>query len=331
MIYLKTNKKETKMKKMTLLITILCVSVLNGMENIPNYLAQQQSLFTKQYPSNKLDGQKWVGFVRMLYRGSSSTQGDMLALYVNKEDLPNSYLDLKELFNKYMINTCYFSDKWTDDTWKDTYSRLKEQKQKQEYIVNIRDIPVLLETAKSIVKAFLPDDNEMPTIINTFMEKLLRDESLNRLFTYTYLNLVILVKKLTHIKLPRKVVLIQNKKTKQYVSNQEAQRIIDDSLKVCVKKWPISTWYKEVNCQILFISDEYELKLFAHKELKNESFLSDIAITELKSLCEIAPFDIGGHIGQRNMFQDDDNAIIIDTEYLGEPATDACPKLERYR
>jgi len=197
-------------------------------------------------------------------------------------------------------------------------------------MINIREIPSLLETAKTIVKAFLPDDSETPNIINTFLEKPFRYASLNRLFTYTYLNLVILTKKLTHIALPRKVILIQNKKTKLYVSKQEAQKIIDDSLKMCVYSNKAFV-YPEVNGQILFLSDTYELKFFAHKELKDESSLSGIAINELTTLCEFAPFDIGGQLGTRNIFRDNNNAIIIDTEYLGEPASHACPKLGRYR
>jgi len=321
------------MKKVAILLLLLCTGALNSMENpTHNHLQQQNLLLSKQLASKKVDIHTWVTLAEKLYKGSSFTEGDMLALYINKEDLPSSYTGLKELFATYNITTYDHPSKWTDDTWKKAYAIFQDQQTKapKPYSINVREIPSLLETAKAIVKAFLPDDSETPTIINTFLEKPFRYKSLNRLFTYTYLNLVIIKQKLTHITLPRKVILIQNKKTKQYVSKQEAQKIIDDSLKMCVYSNKAFV-YSEVNGQILFLSDTYELKFFANKELKDESGLSSIAINELTTLCGFAPFDIGGQLGQRNMFRDNDNAIIIDTEYLGEPSSNACPKLGRYR
>ncbi len=261
-----------------------------------------------------------------LYKGSNySTR---YVLYIDKEELPDSYTDLKTFFeNNHLLP--HSNEKWKDKEWKKAYTDFVLLAQKgiiTNKMIKLQELPPLLEDAKFIVKSFLlADDNELPLITNEFMPKPLAD-NLNRLFTYAFLDLVIRVRKLTHLKLPRKVLLIQDKETKRYVSGKEAEKIIDENLKIYMDP-PWNLWDPEVTFAILFNSDKYDLKFFAHKESKERRGLSSSAFSDLTNLCKEAPFDIGVD----NIFWNaKGDGIIIDTEFHGEPSTDACPKLRRY-
>ncbi len=272
-----------------------------------------------------------LSFYRLYKLSSSSTS---FSLYVDKNKLPNSYTDLEAFFykNNFILN----KKDWTEDSWKKAYSYLHEQAQKNTItnkMIKLDELPHLLNNAKIIITSFLlADDNELPLIINEFMPKPLNESlnrlltGLNRLFTYALFELIIKIRNLTHIRLPKKVLVIQDKETKRYVSYKEAQAIIDDNLKIYIDRLG-SKWDKEVNFEILFSSDKYNLKLFAKKELMEGRGLSLSAFRNLVDLCREVPFDIG----YDNIFWDaKGDAIIIDTEFKGESSDNACPKLNRY-
>lgn len=272
--------------------------------------------------------QEWINLVQKLYRRT-------FALYVDEEDLPDSYEGLKTLFTAFNLTPYNWPDqpKWTEQKWKDAYTELSSFSGRSgNPVIALNEVPAVLEVARTLVKSFLPtDDREISSITSNFIQKSLNPHliqnvfiySFNRLFTYSYLNLIIQLEKLNHVKLPRKVLLIQNKETKEYLSTEEAKKIIDDTLKFSV----LFIYRDEVNGQIFFDSDKYELKFFAHREATEGEGLSILAKKELEILCNRAPFDIG----YDNIFWDTKgNAIIIDTEYKGEYASSTCFKLDRY-
>ena len=269
------------------------------------------------YPPLTMNDSLWI-----LYANSYKA----MSLYIDKAELPASYIGLKTLFDKNNLIAYDIHGNWTNDDWKKTYSFLQSHKIQKPSMINLNELSDLLKNAKLIVKSFLANDNELLHVINEFMQKPL-DNKFNRLFTYAYLRSVIKAENLTHILLPQKILVIQDKNTELYMSNKEAQKIIDDTLKIYVYSSSWDTWSNEVSFAILFNSDQYELKFFAHKEAKAGRGLSASAWVQLGTLCKKAPFDVGDD----NIFWNTKgDAIIIDTEYRGETVKSACPKLYRY-
>lgn len=255
-----------------------------------------------------------------MYEGSYGA----LSLYIPTEELVDSHenpINLKELFEKNDI--CIESYRpWQENDWNKTYSNLMKQT-KTGNMSTLHELPKLLTDAKRIIKSFLlTNDSELPSITSHFKEKVI-NPNFNRLFTYAKLQRVIKEKNLTHIRLPRKSLIIQDNKTNQYFSNLEAQKIIDNTLKVCVFHFNRDV----VNYKILFNSDRYSLKLFAAKESIEGKGFSKKTMEELLILCQEAPFDVGFD----NIFWDaKGDAVIIDTEYKGESKQGCCIKLNRY-
>lgn len=180
---------------------------------------------------------------------------------------------------------------------------------------SLDELSARLTDAKNVIKSFvLSDDNRMYNQEN-FVKK---SGLLNRLFTYAKLQHIIVEKQLTHVRLPLKVLRIKNAQTKEYVTAENALKIVDNDLKVCL--------HDDFTFSIQFMSTAYQMEIFASKEKKEGKGLSKAAMEELIILCNEAPFDIG----YDNIFWDaHGNAIIIDTEYKGAQVHD-CGKLVRY-
>ena len=252
--------------------------------------------------------------------------------------IPN-LIDVNELKKIFENNDIYTADiffrpkPWSPQEWNVAYETFKEAQYKgvySEYVFYTSDeLLKLLAKAKKIVKSFLPTDDFSPIFIErndkakfpeyVYMKKrYIKKYGINRLFTYTKLQQVITEENLTHIRLPLKFLLIEDKETGEYVSTEEALQIIDSLFKICV--------FKNNSCKILPISDRYSLDIFAKKEINKGTGFSKATMEQLFTLCRETPFDIG----YRNIFYDTEgDAIIIDTELKGEVPED-CYKLERY-
>jgi hypothetical protein len=239
-------------------------------------------------------------------------------------DEPNN---LKKLFEKNHITTAgYFFDPedWANEEWSNALKVLKERAENKEELllsyrkkIDLHALPELLLDEKFIIKSFLPT-YEITFLKPLFIEK---KQALGRLLTYARLHKAIKDKKLSHVRLPLKILLVKDKKTEKYVSNQEASRILDDIIKI----FAIGP---AIEIKIAQDFEAYHLQVFAEKQIPHKVPLSEIALTELKILVKEAPFDVG----YDNIFSDSKgDAIIIDTEFNGESAENSVIKLKRYR
>jgi hypothetical protein len=288
------------MKKIISLLILLCTGALNGIK--------QPNINIKNVDDNSLHT-----LYTMSYQGKE--------LYIPQKKLidPNGkQVNLKELLKKHKI-LLGWPELWdTEETWKETYSRLIERttEEKTTYMISLDELPKLLLDAKTTIKNFLiTNDDDLPVILDNYFKK----SGINRLLTYAKLEQVIEEKNLTHVRLPLKILIIRDKKTKNYVSNEKSPEIIDNILKLCINPG--------ANINIDYDNTRYDLIIFAQKESNIGCFNAE-ARKELSILCEEAPFDVGYY----NIFSNNQgNAVIVDTEFKGEPAKNACPKLNRYK
>lgn len=290
-----------KNKHLLLIVMLLCISQMGAME--------QPTINIKNIDDKSLD---------TLYQIHAGE-----ALYIPLKDLVETNGDstkLKELFKKNNLCLGWPEISWNhEEKWKQIYSKLMKRTENIDdpFMIPLDEIPRLLINAKSILKSFLITDDKDLNI--PYQDNFIKKTGLNRLFTYARLDRVIKEKNLTNVRLPRKVLVIQNRKTGEYISSKKAPEIIDTILKLCISPF---------NGDVVINYDDttYELRIFAQKE-KNDGDFNITAWNQLVTLCKEAPFDIG----YGNIFADDKgNAIIIDTEFKGEPTEDACPKLQRY-
>lgn len=287
-------------EKRILLLILLCTCALSGI--------QQPNINIKN-----VDDKSLHTLYRMSYQGEN--------LYIHQEKLVNpdgKQVNLKKLFKKHNIGLGWPKNQWNKkETWRKTYSMFIEraEEEKTPYMTSPDELPKLLLDAKTIMKHFLiTDDNDLPVICDNYFKK----SGINRLFTYAKLKQVIEEKNLTHVKLPKKILVIQDKKTKNYISSKKSPEIIDDILQFSINPG--------ANININYDDTKYNLIIFAQKKWNAGSF-NVAARKELSMLCEEAPFDVGYY----NIFSDKKgNAVIIDTEFKGEPAEHACPKLNHY-
>ncbi|HEV2601261.1 MAG TPA: hypothetical protein VGT41_03105 [Candidatus Babeliales bacterium] len=252
-----------------------------------------------------------------LSRASVSCGG--IPLYISEKELDDAGYDIEKLFKIHDIHLSS-TEKiiQADDEqaywpyWADKYKkRIASNLLKKTYEININDIPQLLATARSTIKSFLlTDDAELPLI-----EKLsIRKKGINRLLTYAALQQVIEEKQLSHIRLPRKIAVIHDNETGEYVPAELAQKIIDIAINAEFSDGRI----------IIQETDGYDFIIFAHKEKHYNRPLSKQAYDDLVQLISEAPFDVGAG----NIFTDQNgDAVIIDTEFKGEPAETSIKKL----
>ncbi|HEV2601260.1 MAG TPA: hypothetical protein VGT41_03100 [Candidatus Babeliales bacterium] len=247
-----------------------------------------------------------------------------LDLYIPKDELENAHYDIEKLLKTHHIplssaGKTLASQQGFWPKQSDRYKKRMASKipQDRKYEININDVPQLLAGARSTIKSFLlTDDKELPSIEQSSIKK----GGIRRLFTYAQLERIIKEKKLSHIRLPRKVVVIRDNKTKQYVPAELAPSIIDTAINaVSVVGY---------NIGIQKTSWDYDLIIFAHKEKRYNRPLSKQAYDDLVQLISEAPFDVG----YDNIFADQNgDAVIIDTEFKGEPADTSIEKLGRYK
>jgi hypothetical protein len=254
-------------------------------------------------------------------------------LSIPKEELIDSsgeLVNLKELFEKHQIvdeaNVFMQHDEpkpWDDKDWLKAGSVVMKRAQGNEGIpcsflkkVHLTELPELLRDAKTVLKSFLPV-SELPHFDRQFIKK---GGQLGRLFTYAKLQRVIEEKKLSHIHLPLKILVIEDKKTGQCVESQKASQLLDDMIKIFVLPSKIET---RMHCY----SSDYKVHIYAVRQVRHKVPLSQEAQDELKELVAEAPFDVG----YDNIFSDaNGDAVIIDTEFKGEPADSSVAKLGRY-
>jgi hypothetical protein len=254
---------------------------------------------------------------------------DGIDVYIPPSEITDSF-DLRDLLKKYDILSPYqISDRLTADKINDRFIKAnkkiiknsKGQDVLESWQVAINKLPQLLEDAKTIIRSFLlTNDNDLAAIKEHSIEK----HGLNRLFTYAKLRQVIQEKKLSHVKLPRKILVIKNRINGQYISSKITPDIINKLLKLKASVlYPFNVTVIEDT-----IDSDYELIIYAEKIKNHEVRFNDEAKSELITLVKEAPFDIG--FG--NIFTDSNgDAVIIDTEYKGEVSEHSVKKLiERY-
>lgn len=245
-------------------------------------------------------------------------------------------ITLQELFKGYHIisdDNMFFRSVekpklWNDEHWNEAKSVLSKRATGQEEQekplrkfqkkITVDELPSLLYHAKIIIKSFLSD---LPTRELTSDKFIKKSGNLDRLFTYAQLRRVIKEKKLSHIHLPLKVLVIEDKNNGEYLDAQAASIILDDI--IIISAYPSCT----VDAKIHYYSQNYKLIIFAARQKKEKVSLSQAAYEDLEALVAEAPFDVG----YDNIFSNaEGDAVIIDTEFKGEPARTSVQKLARY-
>lgn len=253
--------------------------------------------------------------------------------------IQNPENELKQLFDATNIVTgAHFLydrapyEPWSDKEWNTAFTLLKWRTQERtvEEILKhegglfeltreqifYKDVPTLLHDAKIILKALLPKQ-----LMNreSYVEKPVR--RLNRAFTYVTLSKIIEEEKLTHIHVPFKALIVKDKKTGASLNYHDASRVLDDIVHIYVN------FYRHVDLSLDSYSDQYKIVMWAEKKKRQNVPFNLAASKELIQLIKKAPFDVGDD----NIFADaHGDAVIIDTEFKGEPANSSIAKLGRY-
>lgn len=284
---------------------------------IPSYtiFSMEQSIITSKGINNKsLDTLYTIGDI---YKGIGKK------LYIPQEELIDSDgnpINLKELFEKHSIHLGWPDTQPKEKDWGKAYSQLLQRAKggktaSENNSISLDELSRILLDAKTLIKNFLINkDRRLPP---HYVKKTIG--ILNRLFTYSKLEQVIKEKYLTHVRLPLKILVIQDKNTGKYISSKESPEIIDTILKV---------YFNDLLdiVAIGYDNTRYNLIVFAQEEI-NEGGFNRAAREELSILCKEVPFDVG----YDNIFANDKgDAVIVDTEFKGEQANTACSKLDRY-
>lgn len=199
--------------------------------------------------------------------------------------------------------------------------------QKPTDFMTIEGTQQLLSDAKIILKAFLP-----PHELSTSQKKyfMIKESAERRLYTYTKLKKVIEQKRLSHVHLPIKYLAIKDNKTGEYITDKKIiASILDEYLKLYIPFMPTSSTLRWNGPYVLDPHNywHYDAVIFAEKIDHSAQPLNSDAFEQLQQLVENAPFDIG----YGNIFSDDHgDAVIIDTEFKGEPSDSSKAKLHRY-
>ena len=269
-------------------------------------------------------------------------------LYLSPEEktaCPNPNA-LKELFQKNKITV---ENKWdldevpepvTNEIWETLYKQcMEERKQLKipylpkflviEPYLSLEQAIKLPEDAQLLLESFLPVQNpNFQELETNYIEK----SNLERLFTYAELEATIKKKKLSHIHLPKKILIVKNKKTEEYVDNDIVSELLKNSLKITVisrpplNNIPSDSWYRlpRIQLQLPQFPKEYSVHIYAEKQHRTNTPLNDDAVKELVELIRETPFDVG----YDNIFTDNNgDAIIIDTEFKSDPAFSSITKL----
>jgi len=251
-------------------------------------------------------------------------------LVIPKDQLEEG--NLKELFEASSLvpSGLFWSPKsWNNEDWQDASQCLIKREEKQENNIYLEQkeklyfdkSQTLLHDAKSILKSFLPVHTIDSSLEQNFI---IKGGACSRLFVYARLQQVIEQKKLSHVRLPIKLLAVKNERTDKYIFDSSMiESILDEGMKVRVRL------PSQLEAHLDFYSDDYRLVVFAHRQEKNKIGLSPAALTDLNELVKEVPFDVG----YDNIFSDSNgDAVIIDTEYKGEDGELSLAKLNsRYK
>jgi len=233
------------------------------------------------------------------------------------DSVENQPDQLKELFEKNHIQIIKFSPS-KSDYWQDALKTLqkKNKPSKETELVDFKKLALLHRAAINILISFLPGPEIVLDEIN-YIEK--KKRPLQRLFTYAKLKQIIEEKNLAHVHLPNKIIAIRTSNN-SFVTSEDAEKILNEII--------ILTAYKtssDISLKLADDSKDYSLVVFAERKRNYDGPFNKKARKELKKLIKEAPFDVG----HGNIFVDENgDAIIIDTEYKGEPAKITLTKLE---
>lgn len=244
----------------------------------------------------------------------------------------NDGKDLKQLLlkNNLVEASLFFwgqSQSWSHENWNEALNTLKQRtellKQTDSEVptLNFDRLRMLFSDTNNILKAFFPIDNiDLKQNINSFI---IKKYPYGRLATYAKLQKTIDTYKLKNVHLPLKLLVARNKKTREYITNnQELEKLLKENLKIYVRQPHIDV-YIDMDSE----SDDYELLVCAEKIQNQHIPLTPQTMQELQKLVTDAPFDIG----HDNIFSNaNGDAIIIDTEYKGEVTQEALIKINRY-
>lgn len=251
--------------------------------------------------------------------------------------LVDSQKHLNELLQKYDLN---IQDVENSQDWQRIYNLLLKRSQLpifQQKALPIEKAPQLLNDAKLILKSFLPNsENVQKAIIESGIHQssirsspalsekdYIIKEDFGRLFTYSKLERTIQEKKLNHIKLPEKFLLIQNKRTGKFLPPNQAANVINALIKLYAHSFDAAArvGYEWTSYPYIFYTVAKKQERFPERGGLNKA-----AMRELEILCKESPFDIGFD----NIFWNSKgDAVIIDTEFKGTHKND-CEKLQRY-
>lgn len=270
------------------------------------------------------------------------TRNKSLLLAMPKEQLDtiqNPENELKQVFEDTNIITgacflfdCAPSTPWTSKEWDKALDILKWRAQEltpKEIIehegglfelghekILYKDVPTTLHDAKIILKTLLP---KQALYRENYFEKSVN--RLNRAFTYVMLSKVIEEEKLTHVHLPFKALIVKDKTTDTPLNYHDASVALDKAVHVYVN------FYSHVDLSLDYHSDRYKIVIWAEKKKRHNVPFNAMASKELVHLIKKAPFDVG----HDNIFADPHgDAVIIDTEFRGEPTDSSIAKLGRY-
>ena len=255
---------------------ILLVSVLLGIDSIcEGSLLQAMELQQGEVTNESL---------KKLYEWESPW-----LLYIPQEQLSESFDD-KNLQKLFETHNCipdsnmilmYEPESWNNKDWHKAVRVLKNGPEVQskiaagqadipeliqrglihEYVdkkVVFDDVPLLLESAKIVLKSFIAAD-DVEFMSSNFIEK---GRALNRLFTYTELQRVIKQQGLSHNRLPRKFLFVKNKTTDKLIKGNQARAIIDEIIKVAVIA-------SKVKAKIHCYSPDYRLVVLAERQVNH--------------------------------------------------------------
>ncbi len=220
-------------------------------------------------------------------------------------------------------------DDWLKSEWPNALKELTSQplsSEKKRHSIDLEQVPQLIQDAKNIFRAFLPPQGIICLTEENFITK--RAFTERRLITYLKIKKVIEEKKLSHVHLPVKLLII--KQNYQRITDQQvASSLLDRYITLNLDY--LGQGNAALGCWgPLFLDPENtcDIVILAEKITDTGKRLNDEVYNELKQLVQDAPFDIG----YANIFTDDKgDAIIIDTEFKGEPAKSCIAKLNRYR
>lgn len=284
-------------------------------------LKQHQSKQLKKLLSTLSDD-----LITALYRNGANGH---IALKITPEDLHAHKNKLVTFLSKYNIRI----DDWLEKKLEPLLEKIPLQSLPSETCytsISLESVPQLIHDTKTIFKTFLPNQH-IPLSDKDKYFLIKKSAPERRLITYTKLKQIIEEKKLSHVKLPAKFLVIKDYATFDYITDKQAiSLLLDKHMTV-----QLDLHGKDALTLALrgpyFIDpeDRYAIVLFAEKITPSGKPLNNKALDELKQLIEAAPFDVG----YGNIFTDENgDAIIIDTEFKGEPAETSIAKLmRRYR